>query len=172
MSCAKWFKVRRYRGPLWRGVSESDRCVNSVCALGTAWFRIAVVFHSGTKQEESIRGEIVAADPERDLAVLKVSSIKELPKPIDCLHEPELAETMPIYTFGFPFGKLPLKIEKQLATGEFTLNRGVTEVYGCRKIAAGRRELQTRQGPEGMTLSEDGKLRWSVPARHQQAARE
>ena len=67
---------------------------------------VTVVFHSGAKNEESIRGEILAADPEHDLAVLKVSGVKDLPKPIDYLHEPKLTETMPLYTFGFPFGKI------------------------------------------------------------------
>ena len=67
---------------------------------------VTVVFHSGTSKEESVRGEILAADPEQDLAVLKVNGVKELPKPIDYQHEPKLAETMPIYTFGFPFGKI------------------------------------------------------------------
>ncbi len=71
---------------------------------------VTIVFSSGTKQEKSIRGEILAADPEQDLAVIKVSGVKDLPKPIDCLHEPKLTETMPIYTFGFPFGSI-------LATG-------------------------------------------------------
>ena len=66
---------------------------------------VTVVFHSGSDKEQSIRGEIVAADPEQDLAVVKVAGVKELPKPIDYLHEPKLSETMPIYTFGFPFGK-------------------------------------------------------------------
>jgi S1-C subfamily serine protease len=65
---------------------------------------VTVVFNSGTEKEQSIPAEILAADPEQDLAVLKVSGVKQLPKPIDCLHEPKLTETMPIYTFGFPFG--------------------------------------------------------------------
>ena len=50
-------------------------------------------------------------DPELDLAVLKVSGVKEMPEPIDYSHEPKLTETMPVYTFGFPFGEV-------LATGK------------------------------------------------------
>ncbi len=51
---------------------------------------VTVVFQSGTKQEESMRGEVLAADPDQDLAVIKVNGVKELPKPIDYLHEPKL----------------------------------------------------------------------------------
>lgn len=67
---------------------------------------VTVVFSSGTNQEETVRGEILAADPEQDLAVLKVIGVKTLPKPIDYLHEPKLVETTPVYVFGFPFGKV------------------------------------------------------------------
>jgi hypothetical protein len=67
---------------------------------------VTVVFQSGTKNETSHRADVLAADPDLDLAVLKVADVKELPRPIDCLHEPKLMETMPIYTFGFPFGRV------------------------------------------------------------------
>ncbi len=67
---------------------------------------VTVVFSSGTSKEESVRGEVLADDPEQDLAVIKVSGVKALPKPISYLREPKLTETMPIFTFGFPFGKV------------------------------------------------------------------
>ena len=67
---------------------------------------VTVVFHSGTENEESVHGEVLAADPEQDLAVIKVSGVKKLPKPIDYLHEPKLSETTPVYIFGFPFGSV------------------------------------------------------------------
>ena len=38
--------------------------------------------------------------------MLKVGSVKERPKPIDYVHQPLLSETMPVYIFGFPFGKV------------------------------------------------------------------
>jgi S1-C subfamily serine protease len=65
---------------------------------------ITVVFRSGSRKEESIRGELVAADPDRDLAILKVSGVQDLPRPIDFGHSPQPVETMPLYVFGFPFG--------------------------------------------------------------------
>lgn len=64
---------------------------------------ITVVFHSGTKQERSARGVVVGADAAADLAVLKVTGVKELPRPL-IVQSPELNETMPIYLLGFPFG--------------------------------------------------------------------
>jgi len=73
--------------------------------------KATVVLYSGTAKEEPRPAEVLAADPELDLAVLKVSGIKELPQPIEHDHEPKLAETMPVYVFGFPFGEV-------LATGK------------------------------------------------------
>ena len=39
----------------------------------TAPAEVTVVFWSGTRQEQSYRAEVVAADPDHDLAVLKVA---------------------------------------------------------------------------------------------------
>jgi S1-C subfamily serine protease len=65
---------------------------------------VTAVFASGTKQERSVRAEVVAADEARDLAILQVSGVKNLPKPVDRSQAPKLIETMPVYLFGFPFG--------------------------------------------------------------------
>ena len=73
--------------------------------------KVTVVFNSGAENEEAVSAQVLAVDPQRDLAILKVSGVKQLPKPIDYLAQPELAETMPICTFGFPFGEV-------LATGK------------------------------------------------------
>ncbi len=66
---------------------------------------VTVVFRSGSTQEESVHGELVAIDPDEDLAIVKASGVKRMPKPISYLHESKLTETMPIYTFGFPLGE-------------------------------------------------------------------
>ena len=66
---------------------------------------VTVVFRSGSTQEESVHGELVAIDPDEDLAIVKASGVKRIPKPISYLHESKLTETMPIYTFGFPLGE-------------------------------------------------------------------
>jgi S1-C subfamily serine protease len=65
---------------------------------------VTVVFRSGTTDEESVHGQLVAIDPDEDLAIVKARGVKQMPKPIGYLQEPKLAETMPIYTFGFPLG--------------------------------------------------------------------
>jgi S1-C subfamily serine protease len=67
---------------------------------------VTVVFRSGTPKEQSARAEVLAADFQRDLAVLKVSGVRELPAPLDTSREPQLLETMPVYTLGFPFGEI------------------------------------------------------------------
>jgi predicted Zn finger-like uncharacterized protein len=65
---------------------------------------VTAVFHSGTKDEQSFRADIVAADLERDLAVLKIAGAGSLPRPIDAASPPNLIETLPVTVFGFPFG--------------------------------------------------------------------
>lgn len=68
--------------------------------------KIDVVFDSGKKQERVGKGTVVAVDQDLDLAIVEVLGMKDLPKPIEFDHPPELVETMPVYIFGFPFGEL------------------------------------------------------------------
>ena len=42
---------------------------------------VTVVFSSGTKEEESLTAEVLALDPEQDLAVLKVGGVQNRPSP-------------------------------------------------------------------------------------------
>jgi S1-C subfamily serine protease len=72
---------------------------------------ITAIFGSGTRNERSARAEVMAADMRRDLAVLRVQGVRDLPAPIDHGHEPELIETMSVFVLGFPLGEL-------LATGK------------------------------------------------------
>lgn len=65
---------------------------------------VTVVFDPGTKGEVSMKAEPVAADPDEDLAILRVANVKDPPKAIDVSAAPKLSETMQVYTFGFPFG--------------------------------------------------------------------
>jgi S1-C subfamily serine protease len=66
---------------------------------------ITLVFWSGTPQEQSVRGEVVADDSEVDLAVLFFRGLRNPPRPIDPRQQPKLIETMPVFLFGFPFGE-------------------------------------------------------------------
>lgn len=66
---------------------------------------ITVVFWSGTPMEKTARATVIAADPQQDLAILRVTNFPGLPKPINISRKVELVETMRVYCFGFPFGK-------------------------------------------------------------------
>jgi S1-C subfamily serine protease len=66
---------------------------------------VELVFNSGQKGERVVKAEVLASDPDADLAVLKISGVKDLPKPIDLSQKVELVETMGVFSFGFPFGE-------------------------------------------------------------------
>jgi hypothetical protein len=71
---------------------------------GMAKPAIEVVFDSGTAKERAAAASVAAADPLTDLAVLKVTGVKDLPAPLDLADPPQLLETMPVFVCGFPFG--------------------------------------------------------------------
>ncbi|MDR3639537.1 MAG: trypsin-like peptidase domain-containing protein [Isosphaeraceae bacterium] len=64
-----------------------------------------VYFRSGMKSESRAVAEVVANAPERDLALLKVTNVADLPRPIALNADTEPFETMTVYIFGFPFGE-------------------------------------------------------------------
>jgi regulation of enolase protein 1 (concanavalin A-like superfamily) len=63
-----------------------------------------VYFRSGTKAETEATAKVVASDPRRDLALLKVTNAANLPDAIELGSKTEPFETMTVYIFGFPFG--------------------------------------------------------------------
>jgi S1-C subfamily serine protease len=65
---------------------------------------LTVVFRSGTPEEQSLPAAVVADNEPDDLAVLKVTGVRDVPRPIDCKRTPKLVETMPVLALGFPFG--------------------------------------------------------------------
>jgi S1-C subfamily serine protease len=67
--------------------------------------QLSVVFHSGTTKEFAAKAELVADEPDFDLAILKIASAKNLPSALDTSKKAELFETMPVLIFGFPFGQ-------------------------------------------------------------------
>jgi hypothetical protein len=67
---------------------------------------VSVVFGSGTRKEQVARADVITEDEQRDLALLKVTGVKDLPAPLSIDKPPEVNETMPIYVFGFPYGKV------------------------------------------------------------------
>ena len=105
---------------------------------------VTVVFDSGTKAERTYPAAVAAADPVRDLAVLRVDRLKPAPRPLTPVDRAKLYETMPVYTFGFPFGKA-------LATTP----------AGSPAVTVGRAHVSSlRDGPDGTldTVQIDGNL--------------
>jgi S1-C subfamily serine protease len=66
---------------------------------------LMVVFYSSEEREQSVAAEVLADNADDDLALLRVTGLREVPRPIDWQHTPEPVETMTVYAFGFPFGK-------------------------------------------------------------------
>ncbi len=65
---------------------------------------ISVVFDSGSATERSFKATVIAADPERDLACLRVREAKDLPAPLEIGQKTEVRETENVFVAGFPFG--------------------------------------------------------------------
>ena len=63
-----------------------------------------VVFNSGTPEEQVLKAQTLAADKRHDLALLKVTGVKQVPQPIQLDMTFKPVETTPVYTLGFPFG--------------------------------------------------------------------
>jgi S1-C subfamily serine protease/regulation of enolase protein 1 (concanavalin A-like superfamily) len=89
---------------------------------------VRVYFRSGTKSETTAEAEVVAAAPERDLALLKVTDVANLPEPIALDARAEPFETMTVYTFGFPFGE-----RLALGRGNPPVNVGRGQVSSVRR---------------------------------------
>jgi S1-C subfamily serine protease len=68
--------------------------------------QITGVLYSGTPQQRAVTAvEILARDPQHDLAVLKLPGVKDLPRPLNLRRTGELRETLQVFSFGFPFGQ-------------------------------------------------------------------
>jgi S1-C subfamily serine protease/regulation of enolase protein 1 (concanavalin A-like superfamily) len=94
---------------------------------------ITVVLRSGTERQQKVRGEVVASSTEPDLAIIKISGVKDMPAPLDVLKETEPVETMPVHVFGFPFGD------------SLALGRGSPSVVvGRGSVSSVRRDSGTR----------------------------
>jgi predicted Zn finger-like uncharacterized protein len=83
--------------------------------------RITVVLHSGTEAERSVPARLFIADAEDDLAILRIEA-EQLPQPLDLMDHADLAETMPVFILGYPFGEqLGLKRNPAVNVGKATV---------------------------------------------------
>jgi S1-C subfamily serine protease len=74
--------------------------------------KVTVVFSSGTPAEQSLPAEVVAIDDEADLAALRVTGGRNLPAALDAGLNPPVAETQPIFVFGYPRKKDDTETER------------------------------------------------------------
>jgi regulation of enolase protein 1 (concanavalin A-like superfamily) len=120
--------------------------------------KYSLVFWSGTKKEQVMVGEVVALDPDQDLAVLKVTS-KNLPAPLDLAQAVKPRETMTVYTLGFPLGDL---LSPNKSNPSVTIGKGA--VSSLREDERGklqRVQLDGELNPGnsgGPVVAADGKL--------------
>jgi S1-C subfamily serine protease len=77
--------------------------------------RVTVVLRSGTPEEQSVQAELVAFDDEADLAALRITGARNLPAAIDVSQDAPLAETMPVFIFGFPGGVRSVELSRKSA---------------------------------------------------------
>ncbi|MFO0824449.1 MAG: trypsin-like peptidase domain-containing protein [Gemmataceae bacterium] len=66
--------------------------------------KVTVVFESGEPGEWERPGDVVASEPELDLAIVRVARVQRLPKPILPALAQQPVELMEIRICGFPFG--------------------------------------------------------------------
>lgn len=84
--------------------------------------RITVVLNSGTPTEQTAPAEVVAFDEEADLAALRITGVRNLPAALDANQPATVAETQPVYIFGFPMNKaLPQKGYPTITVGKGTI---------------------------------------------------
>jgi hypothetical protein len=83
--------------------------------------RVGIVFDSGLSGERSVSGEVIALDPDRDLACVLLADAAQLPVPLALEAATTVRETETVYVAGFPFGRF-------LAAGDKNPEISVTKV--------------------------------------------
>jgi S1-C subfamily serine protease len=94
---------------------------------------MAVVFRSGTAQQLETPAQVVAVDPDRDLAVLSADVAAKPPRPLEGNRATEPTETMDVFVLGFPFGEV---LARRNANPAITIGRG--SIASLRRNEAGK----------------------------------
>jgi S1-C subfamily serine protease/uncharacterized protein (DUF433 family) len=94
--------------------------------------RISVVLYSGTQREQTLPVEVVTADADADLAILRAVGARNLPAPIDFTKQVALVETMPVFVCGYPFGQALAtnKSNPALTVGKGSISSLRTDEHG------------------------------------------
>jgi S1-C subfamily serine protease len=98
---------------------------------------VTATFRSSTRNEQTVQATIMAADEQRDLAILRVAGVRNPPKAIDFQNTPPLVETTTVYIFGFPYGH---KLASPGGRTDFSVNPGVSINKGT--ISALRNDIR------------------------------
>ena len=89
---------------------------------------LTVVFRSGEgpSQEQALPGKILAVDtdpnPNRDLAIVEVRGVRDMPRPIDPGRTIDPVEGMEVRIYGFPFGAMMNMTNR--GNPSITINKG------------------------------------------------
>lgn len=120
--------------------------------------RIEVVLHSGTRDERSVPGSVIATDEGKDLALLKITAA-DLPAPLPLAAPSALKELDPVCIFGFPFGGT---LSVQDANAAVTIGKGAVASIGrnrTREITSIQIEGEVNPGNSGGPITtEKGEL--------------
>lgn len=84
-------------------IITNDHVVNTPSRLGRPTW--TVVFRSGSNRERTVPAQVLCGNINRDLALLAVANVPDLPEPIDVSRQAELIETLPVFISGFPLGE-------------------------------------------------------------------
>ncbi len=124
---------------------------------GRADLRLVLNTDRGSKRS-ILRARIVRSDDRLDLALLKVEPVAEL-TPLTLGREEDLRETMPVTTFGYPFGKI-LAFQRNGYPAITILNSKITALpknqSGLEKIQFDNQLNPGNSG--GPVLGPDGRL--------------
>jgi S1-C subfamily serine protease len=121
---------------------------------GQVWLVVDI----GRKSQRRLRSKVLKADPAFDLALLQVDGGDEL-TPLELGKEDDLIETVPVITFGFPFGE-KLKTDEEAYPEITVIASRITSLHR----AKGRLEYiqfdnQLNPGNSGgPVLDENGRL--------------
>ncbi len=102
----------------WHVVDHRAEPFGQSLPLRTA--ELQVILHSGTSEQEALPARVIAADPRRDLALLKIA--KDACPVIELGDADRLHPTVPVWSCGFPFGELFTVLQRGPA---LSINRGL-----------------------------------------------